>query len=101
MIIRLSRGRYAPALHADVTRRLDAAGATLIPAIKKLPGCLHYYAASDEASSTMINVSVWDSLAHAQAMASLAEMSALAVEFTKLGVEFERPIVNYPSLWEI
>jgi hypothetical protein len=49
----------------------------------------------------MVNVSVWDSLEHAQAMTTLAAMGALAKEFIALGVEFERPIVNYPTLWHI
>jgi hypothetical protein len=42
---------------------------------------------------------VWDTLENAQAMGSLPEMGALAKEFIGLGVEFERPIVNYPVLW--
>jgi hypothetical protein len=66
-----------------------------------MPGCLGYYAGSDEASCTMINVSVWRTLEQAQAMGSLPEMGTLAKEFTALGVEFERPIVNYPVLWQL
>jgi hypothetical protein len=34
-------------------------------------------------------------------MATLSEMAALAQEFTVLGVEFERPIANYPVLWQL
>jgi hypothetical protein len=49
----------------------------------------------------MINVSVWDTLEHAQAMAALPEMAALARQFIAMGVEFERPIVNYPVLWSV
>jgi quinol monooxygenase YgiN len=77
------------------------AGKTLIPAIQRLPGCLSYFAATDETSSTMVNVSVWDTEEHAQAMASLPEMGALAKQFIALGAEFERPIVNYKSLWQV
>jgi quinol monooxygenase YgiN len=80
---------------------MTEAGKKLIPAIKALPGCLSYYAATDETSSTMVNVSIWDTLEHAQAMATLGEMSALAKEFVALGAEFERPIVNYPALWQV
>jgi quinol monooxygenase YgiN len=101
MIVRISKGRYARERHAAVTARLDEAASTLIPAIRRLPGCLSYYAATDEASSTMINVSTWDTLEHAQAMATLSEMAALAQEFGALGVEFERPIANYPVLWQL
>ncbi len=101
MIVRISKGRYRPELHARVTARLGESAATLVPAIGALPGCLGYYAGTDEASCTMVNVSVWDTLEHAQAMATLAEMAALAAEFVALGVEFERPIVNYPTLWHL
>jgi hypothetical protein len=66
-----------------------------------MPGCLNYYAGSDVDSSTMINVSIWDTLEHAQAMGSLPEMAALAKEFIELGVMFERPIVNYSVLWKV
>jgi quinol monooxygenase YgiN len=101
VIIRISRGSYPTSRHAEFTARMTEAGTTLVPAIKKLPGCLSYYAATDEASSTMVNVSVWDTPEHAQAMATLPEMVALAKEFIALGAEFERPIINYPALWHL
>jgi quinol monooxygenase YgiN len=82
-------------------QRLRDSAESLLPAIRGLPGCLGYYAAADEASGTLVNVSVWDTLAHAQAMASLTPMLALATEFSALGVEFERPIVNYETLWSL
>ena len=101
MIVRISKGSYPPGRHAEFTERMADAGKALIPAIQRLPGCLSYFAATDEASSTMVNVSVWDTLEHAQAMATLPEMGALAREFIALGAEFERPIVNYAALWQI
>jgi len=101
MFIRISKGRYKPELHAEVTARLDASSGSLVPALTAMPGCLSYYVGSDEASGTMVNVSVWDTLEHAQAMGALPEMAALANEFIALGVEFERPIVNYPVLWQL
>jgi hypothetical protein len=101
VIVRISKGRYPSALHAAVTTRLAEAGNVLIPVIQRLPGCLGYYAATDEHSSTIVNVSLWDTLEHAEAMATLSEMAALAREFTALGVEFERPILNYRILWQI
>jgi quinol monooxygenase YgiN len=101
MVVRISRGSYPPALHADITARLAESARALVPAITALEGCVSYYAGTDEGSSTMVNVSVWDTLAHAQAMAALAPMLALAQEFIALGVQFERPIINYPALWQI
>ena len=101
MIVRISKGAYPARIHAEVTARMDAASQSLIPAIRMLPGCLGFYVATEENSSTMVNVSVWETLEHAEAMSTLAEMIALAREFIALGVEFERPIINYPVLWKL
>jgi hypothetical protein len=101
MIVRISKGRYAPELHAEVSRRLAESAKSLVPAIGRLPGCLHYYAGADATTNSMINVSVWDTLEHAQAMGGLQEMASLAGEFIALGVEFDRPIANYPVLWQL
>lgn len=80
MIIRISKGRYKPDLHAEVTARLDRSAATLVPPIRALPGCLGFYAGADDTSNTLVNVSVWDSLEHAKAMDSLPEMAVLNKE---------------------
>lgn len=101
MYIRISKGRYPAELHESVTQRLAESASTLVPAIKALPGCLSFSAGSDAATNSMINVSTWDTLEHAQAMGSLAPMLALAQQFNALGVEFERPIANYPVLWTL
>jgi quinol monooxygenase YgiN len=101
MFVRISKGSYAPELHERVTTQLNASAQSLVPAIRALPGCLSYFVGSDSVSNTMVNVSVWDTLEHAQAMGTLPEMSALAKEFIALGVQFERPLVNYPVLWQL
>jgi quinol monooxygenase YgiN len=101
LVVRVSKGRYRPELHAEVTVRLDASAKSLVPAIRAMPGCLSYCAGSDATTNTMVNVSVWDLLEHAQAMGSLPEMAALAKDFIAPGVEFERPIANYPVLWQL
>jgi len=101
MFVRISKGRYEPELHAEVSARLDASSRNLVPAITAMPGCLSYYVGSEAESCTMVNVSVWDTLEHAQAMGSLPEMASLAKDFIALDVELERPIVNYPVLWQV
>lgn len=72
-----------------------------MPVIRDIEGLISYFAGADPTSNTMINVSVWSSITAAERMSTLPEMLALAGEFVELGVQFERPIVNYPSLWEI
>jgi hypothetical protein len=100
-VVRISRGSFAPESYESVKQRLDDARKSLIPAIKKLRGLLHYYVGIDPESSTMINVSVWKTLADAKQMETLQPMRDLAGEFIAAGVTFERPISNYETLWQI
>jgi hypothetical protein len=100
-VVRLSRGSFPPEKYEEVRARLDAAKEKLVPAIRALHGCLHYWAAIDQTSSTMINVSLWETLADARQMETLQPMLALAGEFVALGVTFERPITNSQMLWEV
>lgn len=101
MVVRISRGSFEASRYGEIEQRLRDSSQSLIPAIRKLPGMLHYYVGIDRESSTMVNVSVWESLAAAQQMASLEEMLALAGEFVAMGVTFERPIINYDTLWQL
>lgn len=100
-VIRLSRGSIPAEKYTIVRDRLRSAQSSLVPAIKALRGCLHYWAGVDSVSNTMVNVSVWATLDDAKQMETLAPMLALATEFVSMGVQFERPITNYQSLWEI
>jgi hypothetical protein len=100
-VVRISRGSFAPEKYEAIRARLEAAQTSLIPAIRQLGGCLHYFAAIDRGSSSMVNVSVWRSLADAQQMQTLGPMLALAEDFTREGVRFERPIINYETLWAV
>jgi len=101
MYVRVSRAAYAATLHAEVSARLNASSVSLVPAIRKLPGCLGYFVGSDAVSNTMVNISCWDTLERAEAMSSLAEMTTLGKEFVRMGVEFERPIINYEVMWQL
>jgi hypothetical protein len=100
-IVRISRGSFAPENYEAVKARLDAAQQSLVPAIRRLAGCLHFFAAIDRESGSMVNVSVRRSRADAQQMQTLGPMQALAEEFTREGVRFERPVINYETLWKI
>jgi hypothetical protein len=99
--VRISRGSFPPEKYETVKTRLDAAQKTLVPAIQRLSGCLHYFAAIDQDSSSMVNVSIWRSLADAQQMQTFGPMLALAEDFTREGVRFDRPIINYETLWSV
>lgn len=100
MIVRISRGHFDAGAFDDVDHALRDGAATLVPAISRLPGCLHYYVGIDRASATMVNVSVWDTLAHAQQMSTLKEMQEAGDAFRARGVRFD-PILNYETMWDI
>ena len=100
-IVRISRGSFSPEKYDQIKARLDTAQKGLVPAIRQLSGCLHYFAAIDRESSSMVNVSVWQTLTDAQQMQTLGPMLALAQDFTREGVRFERPIINYQTLWAV
>ena len=100
MVVRLSRGAFAPQQAAAVRTKLEEGRASLEPALRRLRGLLHYYVAVDEQASTMVNVSVWTGLTEAKQMDTLAPMLAQRAVFEQLGVRFD-PIRNYPALWTI
>src|SRR6185437_12350884 len=99
-VVRVSRGNFDPARFAEVREMTIATGRYLIPAIKKLPGLIRYYAATSP-SGSMVHVSIWDSDEHAQQLNHLKEMIVDARrDADKVGVTFI-PIVNYPIDWII
>lgn len=100
-VIRISKGAFPAESLERIRGMLDASQQSLVPAIRDLAGCLHYWAAIDPVTSTMVNVSVWTTLEDAKQMDGLAAMKALAGEFVAAGVQFERPITNYDGLWQI
>ena len=99
-VVRVSRGTFDPARFDDVERMTRETGEFLIPAISRLPGLLHYAAAALPDGS-IVHVSVWDTVEHAQQMSHLKEMIVDARKAAEdAGVEFV-PIVNYPIIWSI
>jgi hypothetical protein len=83
-VVRISKGAFSAEAFEKVKARLDASQETLMPTIRGLNGCLHYWAGIDFASNTMINASVWKMLADAQQMETLAPMLTSASEFVQL-----------------
>ena len=100
MIIRLSRARLDPVSYDACVGILSDRDHGLRAALAQLPGLLSYHVAVDRDSSTMVNISHWDTHEHAQAMATLPEMLAWRAAFEPLGAVFD-PIVNYVALWSV
>lgn len=100
-VVRISRASFQPETYEEVRRLLDSSKVSLVPALRQLSGCLDYFASIDRASSTMINASVWRSLEAAKQLDDFPPMRALAAEFSSAGVVFERPVLNYETLWRL
>jgi hypothetical protein len=72
----------------------------LVPAIKRLPGLIHFYAGVSPEGSA-VQVSVWDTVEHVTQLDHLKEMTVDARgEAEAVGAAFT-PIVNYPVGWTI
>ena len=99
-IVRISQGFFDAELADAVAAKLNEGRATLEPALRRLPGLLHYYVSLDRDSNSMVNVSVWESMGAAKRMETLAEMLAQRQVFLDLGVEFQS-IRNYRGLGSI
>jgi hypothetical protein len=99
-VIRISIGKFDADKAAVVEARLQESKERLETGIRAMTGSIAYYAGIDRVNNAMHNVSVWKTIADAEQMASFAPMLQLAAAFTALGVRFERPILNFATIWE-
>ena len=99
-VVRISRGRFSPEVCETVTRLVGQSAGSLVPALKQLRGLRYYHAGVDRATSTVVNVSIWDDVPAAKQMETLAPMLAERPILEAAGVRFD-PIANYESLWTI
>ena len=99
-VVRVSRANFDPGRFAEVDAMNKKTSEYLIPAIKRLPGLIHFYAGVSPEGS-IVNVSVWDSDEHAAQMDRLKEMTVDARgEMEAVGVTFH-PKATYPISWTI
>ena len=94
-VVRASRATFDPSRFAEVDAMNTKTSEYLIPAVKQLPGLIHFYAGVSPDGS-MLQVSVWDSVEHSAQLNHLVargEMEAIGVTFT--------PIATYPVSWTI
>lgn len=99
-VLRVSILRCPAELFPEVRRMMQDAEPILRPGMEALPGFLSFYAGADEAASSLTNVSFWTSLEAAKQMDSFQPMLDLAKPFMEMGATFERPIMNYATLWQ-
>jgi quinol monooxygenase YgiN len=100
-VIRISIGKFDADRASMVEEKLRESRARLESGIRAMNGNLAYYVGIDHANNAMHNVSMWESVADANQMSTFAPMLALGKEFSKLGVRFDRPILNCGTLWQL
>jgi len=72
-VIRIARGVFDPARYGEAVRMFEVTGSYLMPAVKKLPGMIHYYAGIARSGSGA-HISLWDSAAQAEQIGNLREI---------------------------
>ena len=100
-VIRISLGTFDSDKAAIVEAKLIESKAVLEAGIRAMRGNLGYYVGIDRRNNAMSNVSLWDSVEAAEQMATFQPMLDLARTFVALGVQFQRPILNLTTLWEL
>jgi hypothetical protein len=100
-IVRVSVLRCHPRQFAELKQMMAESIAVLEPGIRQMSGLIHFYAGEDEAANSLTNVSVWRTLEDARQLDTFQPMLDLGKVFTTKAATFERPIMNYASLWEI
>jgi hypothetical protein len=99
-VVRVSRATFDPSRFAEVDAMNKKTAEYLIPAIKRLPGLIHFYTGVSPDGSA-VQISVWDTHEHATQLDHLTEMTVDARgEAEAVGVAFT-PIVHYPVGWTI
>ena len=99
-VVRVSRATFDPSRFAEVDAMNMKTSDYLRPAVKQLPGLIHFYAGVSP-DGTMLQVSIWDSEEHSAQLNHLEEMVVLARgELEAVGVTFT-PIATYPVRWTI
>ena len=100
-VVRVSIIRCAPDRFADIRQMMIEADKVLRPGIESMRGLLAFYAGADEATFSLMNVSTWTDLDAAKQLDHYQPMLDLGKEFVARGATFERPIMNYATLWQL
>lgn len=100
-VVRVSILRCPPECFSELRRMAVEADLLLRPGIQTMAGLLAFYFGADEATSSLTNVSLWTSLEAAKQLDTFQPMLDLAKPFIAKGAKFERPIMNYETLWQL
>jgi hypothetical protein len=98
-VVRISILRCDAAQFDALRQMMLESEAALRPGIERMPGHLAFYAGADPATNSLVNTSLWDTLEHAQQLDRYQPMLDAGKRFAAAGATFERPIMNYATLW--
>jgi hypothetical protein len=82
---------------AEDRRRIEMLGSE----IKQIADRQNSSSRARIAANSLVNVSMWRRLEDAEQLDTFQPMLDLGKVFVTKGASFERPIMNYTSLWEI
>jgi hypothetical protein len=99
-VVRISKGSFDVGDFHHARSLLRDSENALLEVLVELPGLIHYYVGVDAEKGYLTNVSVWDTLEHAQQMDILPEMLAQRPILEAAGVAFEA-ISNHQVIWAI
>jgi len=97
-VIRVSRANFDPGRFAEINAASKKTASYIIPALRRLPGLLHFYAGVSPKGS-VVQISVWDTDEHAAQLDTLKEMVVDGRRDMEAAGATFTPIVNYPIDW--
>jgi len=100
-IVRVSILRCSPDKFGEIRQMMIEDEKVLGPGIETMRGFLAFYAGADETTSSLTNVSLWIDLDAAKQLDRYQPMLDAGKRYVAKGVTFERPIMNYTTLWEL
>jgi hypothetical protein len=100
-VVRVSILRCPPERFVELRQMMVEDDSVLRPGIEAMAGLLAFYVGADEATSSLSNVSVWTSLEAAEQLDTFQPMLKQGKAYTAKGATFERPIMNYATLWQL
>ena len=100
-VVRVSIIRCAPDKFAELRRMMIEVEKVLRPGIEAMRGFISFYAGADEATSSLTNVSLWVDLDSAKQLDHFQPMLDAGKQFVAKGAAFERPVMNYMTLWQL
>jgi hypothetical protein len=98
-VVRVSILRCAPEKFDELRQMMIEADPVL--GIEAMPGLISFHAGADEATSSLMNVSIWTTLDNARQLDTFQPMLDSGKAFVQKGATFERPIMNYLTLWQL